>query len=50
MSSSKTNMERLIQESELIGDANDVGVKLWNSKTEYGKSKLIRWAPTMSYI
>ena len=48
--SSRTNMERLIQESEFIGDGDEEGAKLWNSKTEYGKSKLIRWAPTMSYV
>ena len=47
---SRTNMERLIQESESIGDGSENGIQLWNSKAEYGRSKLIRWAPTMSYI
>ena len=48
--SSRTNMERLIQEAELIGDGEASGITLWNNKSEYGKSKLIRWKPQMSFV
>ena len=46
----RNNLDRLAIESEEIynGD-NDKNVKLWNSKSEYGKTKLIRWQPTLSY-
>ena len=46
----KDNMSRLIGEEELIAKHEDQGDKLWNSKGEFGKSKLIRWSQTVSQI
>ena len=45
-----SNIERLILEAEVISKDQDDGWKNWNSKSEYGKSKLIRWRPDMSYV
>ena len=45
-----SNMERLVTESEVIAMDQDDGWQLWNSKTEYGKGKLIRWRPDMNYV
>ena len=47
----KGNLHRLATEAEQIGDGDDCPKTiLWNSKAEYGKSKLVRWSPTMSYV
>ena len=45
----RSNMERLIFEAEIISQDESNGVQLWNSKSEYGKTKIIRWKPTMDY-
>ena len=45
----RSNMERLIYEAEIISQDESNGVQLWNSKSEYGKTKIIRWKPTMDY-
>ena len=47
----KGNLNRLATEAEQIGDGeDDKNVTLWNSKSEYGKSKLVRWRPTLDYV
>ena len=47
----KGNLHRLATESEQIGEGDDdKSVRLWNSKSEYGRSKLVRWKPTLEYV
>ena len=49
--STRSNLERLATEAEEIGEGDDdKNITLWNSKSEYGKSKLIRWQSTVSYV
>ena len=48
--STKDNMTRLIGEGEAISNQEAEGELLWNSKGEYGRSKVIRWTPTVSQI
>ena len=48
--STRDNMTRLIGEGESIAEQEKEGSKLWNSKGEYGKSKLIRWTQTVTQI
>ena len=48
--STKDNMTRLIGEGEAISNQEAEGYLLWNSKGEYGKSKVVRWTPTVSQI
>ena len=45
----RSNMERLVTEAEVIAEDEEQGVHLWNNKSEYGRSKLIRWKPTVEY-
>ena len=41
---------RLATEAEEIGEAeDDQKIKLWNSKTEFGKTKIVRWQPTVRF-
>ena len=42
----RSNMERLVKEAEMIGNEDEGGAKLWNSKGEYGRSKLVRFKPS----
>ena len=46
----KDNMSRLLGEGEEIGKAEAGGSKLWNSKGEYGRTKLIRWKQTVEMV
>ena len=48
--SGSSNLHRLAMEAEEIYQAESSGVKLWNSKTEFGKGKLIRWTPTIQTV
>ena len=48
--SAKDNMTRLLGEGEEISKAELAGSKLWNSKGEYGRAKLVRWTQTVERI
>ena len=48
--STKDNMTRMIGEGQTISDAEEGGCKLWNSKGEFGKSKLIRWTQQVENV
>ena len=43
-------MERLVLESEIIGQDDDNGIPIWNNKAEYGRNKLVRWKPSLGYV
>ena len=44
------NLHRLATESEEICEGDDdETIQLWNSKSEYGKTKIVRWKPTLDY-
>ena len=44
------NLHRLATESEEICEGDDDNkIQLWNSKSEYGKTKIVRWKPTLDY-
>ena len=44
------NLQRLATESEEIEEGEqDARIHLWNSKSEYGKTKIVRWKPAMEY-
>ena len=47
----KGNLHRLATKSEQIGEGDDDKlVKLWDSKSEYDRAKLVRWKPTLEYV
>ena len=46
----RSNMERLVHEAEMIANKSDSGVKLWNQKGEYGRSKIVRLKPSSEYV
>ena len=47
--SGTSNLHRLALEAEEISEAELNEIKIWNSKSEFGKGKLIRWTPTLQY-
>ena len=48
--SCRDNMTRLVGEGEAIANQEAAGDLLWNSKGEYGRSKVIRWKPTVVQV
>ena len=48
--STKDNMTRLVGEGEAIANQEAAGDLLWNSKGEYGRSKVVRWKPTVIQV
>ena len=47
--SGTSNLHRLAIEAEMISSAESSEIKIWNSKSEFGKGKLIRWTPTLQH-
>ena len=48
--STRDNMTRLVGEGEAIANQEATGDLLWNSKGEYGKSKIVEWKPTVVQV